>query len=506
MATSDDKNQQQPELQDGETFVPRQKPTAAASAAPTTNHPALQSGETFHPRTTQPAPPPESEDTDKTWGSFAGVPYKKSSFGVAHMLGEAGTGIGELAKGLKNTAVDVLNPELTPEQEKQGALGREGSRWSNLADKYIFNPADEQAKKAQTSTSPWESLGHSVAETLPIVGPWAANLGEQAGTGDVGGAIAKGVTQAAAVKFAPKLIGKAAKTVAKIPGGVSDVYSGMKYIGDVGKSLKEMHSRGSDYLTEPGEPTHVTEPAAAPAPEFKLTSPDLGKEEPIQSGFNFPEEPKTAKGTADMKKAPFPQAEIPAAGEIPAKANVNDLVDQLFPNQEPPLKSNVPLREQIGSRATMAQNEIPGAREIGGTTPEDQFQKSFGPEEEHVKGQAEWDTGNPHGTFPQPPSEKLPDQPRTSAHHVYGDEVGEELRDNPELQKYFNGKKGEGFTNVKARQAMINAGEDMGQQVVNSKQLQGEGAITPGQAVSLLRSKGYSLEEIRNLAEKKPKE
>lgn len=47
-------------------------------------------------------------------------------------------------------------------------------------------------------------------------------------------------------------------------------------------------------------------------------------------------------------------------------------------------------------------------RPIGGASPEEQFQNSFGPEETHVKGQAEWDTGNPHGNFPAPPSEQLP--------------------------------------------------------------------------------------------------
>lgn len=57
--------------------------------------------------------------------------------------------------------------------------------------KFVTQPAEAEGAKAKQAFGQGrysESAGHGLAATLPVVGPWAAGLGEQAGTGDVSGA------------------------------------------------------------------------------------------------------------------------------------------------------------------------------------------------------------------------------------------------------------------------------------------------------------------------------
>lgn len=121
---------------------------------------------------------------------------KNYGFTAGNMGGQAWQGAKELAGGLYGMGKDVLFPQGATESEKL----------SYLAHKYIIDPAKEQEEKAQTAATPAESIGHSVAAAIPLVGPWAASLGEQAGTGDVGGALARGGTQVAAAELGGKAI------------------------------------------------------------------------------------------------------------------------------------------------------------------------------------------------------------------------------------------------------------------------------------------------------------
>jgi hypothetical protein len=69
--------------------------------------------------------------------------------------------------------------------------------------KFVEQPMlDQSAKAAQSfaAGNTVEGVGHTIASGLPLVGPWAASLGEQAGTGDIGGALAKGAGQVGALK------------------------------------------------------------------------------------------------------------------------------------------------------------------------------------------------------------------------------------------------------------------------------------------------------------------
>src|SRR2546425_3841787 len=121
--------------------------------------------------------------------SAPGIP-DDYGFTAENMFSKAWGGIKELAGGAYGMGKDILLPEGETESDKLS--------W--LAHKYIFDPSDVEMQKAQTADTGWESVGHSVAGAIPLIGPWAASLGEQAGTGDIGGAVARAASQVGAAK------------------------------------------------------------------------------------------------------------------------------------------------------------------------------------------------------------------------------------------------------------------------------------------------------------------
>ena len=109
----------------------------------------------------------------------------------------------EGAKGLAGSTYDIGKDVLFSEgKDKEGneahglgglvGLNAEGhfdplNRVNTLTQKYITDPAVAEWNKG-TEEGGAAGVGHKVASMVPLVGPWAAGLGEQAGTGDIGGA------------------------------------------------------------------------------------------------------------------------------------------------------------------------------------------------------------------------------------------------------------------------------------------------------------------------------
>lgn len=82
----------------------------------------------------------------------------------------------------------------------------------------------KKAKLAEREGRNWEMAGHSVAAALPGIGPWAASIGERAGTGDVAGAAGEMLGGALMGEAVP-LAYRGAKAVrasqaAKVPGKI----------------------------------------------------------------------------------------------------------------------------------------------------------------------------------------------------------------------------------------------------------------------------------------------
>jgi hypothetical protein len=61
-----------------------------------------------------------------------------------------------------------------------------------VADPMLEEKRKRDAAMAQGHTS--EAVGHELAGDIPLIGPWAAGLGERAGSGDIAGAASEGIT------------------------------------------------------------------------------------------------------------------------------------------------------------------------------------------------------------------------------------------------------------------------------------------------------------------------
>lgn len=130
-------------------------------------------------------------------GSQGGAtPY---GFDPSHMAVQAGTGLKELAGGALDMGAGLLTHPI--DTVKHGIIAPMNAEWD----------------KARTAPTMSEAVGHGLASLLPMVGPFAANLGEQAGTGDVGGALARGGIQMGATEALPRVLPKALEAVTGIP-------------------------------------------------------------------------------------------------------------------------------------------------------------------------------------------------------------------------------------------------------------------------------------------------
>lgn len=82
--------------------------------------------------------------------------------------------------------------------------------------RFIDNPTDEMSAKADKAKTLSEKAGYTAAAAVPGLGPWAGSMGEQAGTGDIGGAAAQLVGGDLGAKVGPaitKRVGKVGELV-----------------------------------------------------------------------------------------------------------------------------------------------------------------------------------------------------------------------------------------------------------------------------------------------------
>ncbi len=143
-------------------------------------------------------PPTKFEEANKMpeWGGF-------TPSNLASNLWRGGK---EVVGATGQMAKDLLFSKGKDEQgqEQYGLGGLVGmsakggwdpsNRISTLASKYIGEPATAEVAKAKEELAKGHTLGaigHAGAAALPILGPNAADLGEQIGAGDIGGGLAR---------------------------------------------------------------------------------------------------------------------------------------------------------------------------------------------------------------------------------------------------------------------------------------------------------------------------
>jgi len=188
--------------------VPSAHKTAPATAATEENLPSstprlrAAAGKTFQkPTRTEKETPQIPENYGFTPGNVLGNIYE----GAKGAVGSAAQGLYDLTFGEGKNAQGEEQHGLgglvgMNAEGKIDPIGR--LKW--LGEKYITDPYKQEAEKArqleeqsrqeETAGTPGSvshatsAVGHRIASMVPLVGPWAASLGEQAGTGDVGGA------------------------------------------------------------------------------------------------------------------------------------------------------------------------------------------------------------------------------------------------------------------------------------------------------------------------------
>jgi len=155
---------------------------------------------------------------------------EKYGFTLGNVIPAIGRGIGNVVKFGKDIASDISDEQ----KPLLWGSSEEGPNESTFH-KYVIHPSEDQFKEAQRGDiSPIESIGHSVAGALPLIGPWAAGKAQQAGTGDVGGAAGEATGEALASKGAERVIAHPAATV-KLAGALADKVTRGTPITEAGK-------------------------------------------------------------------------------------------------------------------------------------------------------------------------------------------------------------------------------------------------------------------------------
>lgn len=402
-----------------------------------------------------------------------------AGFTPGNMASQAWEGLKQMGSGALGVGKDLFDPRVNVVEGP-----------NSLLHKYITNPADvEQAKAMQDigSGHKLSGFGHSVAAALPLVGPWAASLGEQAGSGDVGGALSKGGAQALAAEAIPRIPRAMGDLGAKIPGAAENFSSKANAAADkFGASMPET-AKLITRLRNPGMLDLLKkESASAPTP--------------------------TPMGPAEAPAAPETIGPLEKPVGSPMQ-RMGQLIDEQAGVK--PLQPNVPLRAQMGRLPEVGQ--MPLGNRVGLDLQEQFGERAKTPEKlpEIVPADIGRQMGAPplrgnvplREQFKPKPGEpaipskqesleaRYPDKNIRQMVHANGPEIVDAIGDDKELMKAVHD-----LTHPDVRQAMINSGHDMGQGVITSKKLRGPEDMTKPEALALMLKKGINPKQIVELA------
>lgn len=160
--------------------------------------------------------------------------------------------------------------------------------------------------------------------------------------------------------------------------------------------------------------------------------------------------PPTVTAAAPPAEAPATVAPVEAPKITPAAPSIDEVVNKATGVK--PLKANVPIREQLTNMTPPTEAESPEAAAF---------------------------------------KAKYPDKPTRQMAMANGERIVDTIGNNPETMKAIHD-----MTRVDLRQALINAGEDMGQRTVTNSKFAGEGGIGRQDAFNRLLEKGYTPEQI----------
>jgi hypothetical protein len=150
-----------------------------------------------------------------------------SSFSLSNLGSQAWQGAKEAAGGILNLGKTALDPRVPVIGSTHMQGGNVAIDPKSMLGAVTAGLPEEEAKARQLWSQPGvgpkvQAAGHELASYLPMIGPWAASLGEQAGKGDVGGALARGGAGALVGKKAIDIGGKVAETTGKYAAGLPE--------------------------------------------------------------------------------------------------------------------------------------------------------------------------------------------------------------------------------------------------------------------------------------------
>jgi hypothetical protein len=122
--------------------------------------------------------------------------------------------------------------------------------------KFVEKPLEAESAKAVEewrAGHPVVAAGHALAGGMPLVGPAAANIGEQLGSGDVGGALGQVAGQAATIYAGPKLAKAAVKIAPSAAGAILEHTPVVGPAIRIGKALHQGLTSAADALEAPAE-------------------------------------------------------------------------------------------------------------------------------------------------------------------------------------------------------------------------------------------------------------
>jgi hypothetical protein len=341
-----------------------------------------------------------------------------------------------------------LHPELAAIREE---AGREIAAGPGVAPERV-SPIEnytQEGRKAHPVLSRIGDATRNAREMLRVIGPELALLG--GAPGGMNPAIGE---IAAGPRAAPERLSPIVRAPEEIYQRPIEAAPG----AGKGAAPAEMHPEELAAIRkEAGHPEMTVEDAH----RFRInkTATAAASEKPVNDLGGMPragDEPGRLQPVGEKARAPRGYFNLGRGTQTPS---IEDVVNQATGVK--PLKSDVPLREQLPNAGASAE---------------------VAPAVDPVKA-------------------KYPDPAVRQMVRANGEKIVEAVGKNPELMKQLHD-----LTRVDLRQALINAGEDMGQKTVSNSKFAGEGSIGRQEAFDRLLAKGLTPEKIVELSKQKPAE
>jgi hypothetical protein len=417
-------------------------------------------------------PEPKAPPAQSTWEKI-----KTGAVDLAKGAGEGALQTGLTLSPLINK-IPYIGETLAPSAGIRGAeelatpanttqkVGKIGEQVAEFA-----IPTGVAAKEAQAAGKLIPFLGRTA--TGLVGGLTGSQLGKYGGRmigGETGGEIGEIAGGLAGGLAGTGVFGESARKI----GNPRDIPEIGKYLPDLLKSRPKIVSPAPFELTpEPAmRETAVQLPLQMPsvAPEGRPPSPmkvlqqqieGQGGWKPLEPNVPLREQPNFP-GPPNWRHPRLLQTPEWEPGRMQAPENLPKIVTEEPARQAgaPPLKANVPLREQL----------IPKTGEPAMPSEQARLEQAY------------------------------PDKAIRQMVHSNGEKMVGAVGDDKDLMKEVHD-----LTNPDVRQALINAGEDMGQRSIGNRKAMGESQMTRQEAFDRLLAKGFSPRQIVDLA-KQPME